>query len=457
MQEGEVLRVDANETLSRVGRGTKMGDLFRRYWLPAVLSREVSDPDCPPVRLKILGEDLVTFRDTRGRVGVVQAHCPHRLAPLFFGRNEDCGIRCAYHGWKFDVDGNCLETPNVPADAPDIRGRVGIVAYPVEERCGVVWVYMGPQETRPPFPDLEYANLPDDQVFAARWLQRTNWSQGLEGEIDSSHISWLHRDFDRENTKQRATGAQLSDDAAPHIELRQTDYGMVYGARRDHNGEYLWRVTQFVVPMFSMIPRAPGEFASGGGRAWVPIDDNTTTVFTFGYNLNDPISQEELDSYYLSGALFPPRTTRGTYALADGAVVDTFLPVASKENDYELDREMQRTVNFTGIFGVHDQDRALAENSRSIGGTDHGIADRMAEHLVSSDRAVVAARRILVNLADKLAKGEEPPAPQRPELFRVRAISKLSPIASFDDFIEAYGSEFVAASLEDRAALVSEP
>lgn len=237
-----MLRTDANETLSRVGKGTRMGELFRRFWLPALLTSEVAKPDCPPVRLKILGEDLVAFRDTRGRVGIVQAYCSHRLASLFFGRNEECGLRCIYHGWKFDVDGACLETPNVPAGAPDIRSRVGITAYPVEERSGVVWVYMGPTEVRPPFPDIEYAALPDDHVYASRWLQRTNWSQGLEGEIDSSHISWLHRDFDKATTKQKGVGSQMTDDAAPHIEIRQTKYGMVYGARRHHEGAYQWRI-----------------------------------------------------------------------------------------------------------------------------------------------------------------------------------------------------------------------
>jgi phthalate 4,5-dioxygenase len=451
----DVLRDDANETLSRVGRDTRMGELFRRYWLPAVLSSEVAEPDCPPVRLKILGEDLVVFRDTGGRVGIVQAHCPHRLAPLFFGRNEEHGIRCIYHGWKFDVDGNCLETPNVPPGAPDIRARVGITSYPTQERCGVVWVYMGPVSAEPPFPGLEYGSLPEGHVFAARWLQRTNWSQGLEGEIDSSHISWLHRDFDRENTRQKSTGAQLSDDAAPLIELRQTDYGMVYGARRDHEGQYLWRVTQFLLPMFSLIPRGPGEFVSGGGRAWVPIDDNNTTVFTFGYRIDGPIGEDELNGYYRSGALFPPRVTRGTFQTRDGAVIDTWLPVAAKENDYQIDRDMQRSVNFSGIFGVHDQDRALAENSRNVGAGDPGIADRSAEHLVSSDRAVVAARRILINQADRLAEGDEPVTPHLPELFRVRAISKISKIASFDEFIAEYGGEFAASVYSQDPAPVA--
>lgn len=436
-----MLKAGANETLSRVGKGTPMGELFRRFWLPAVTSAELADPDTPQVRLKILGEHLLAFRDTNGKVGIVDAYCSHRLAPLFFGRNEQCGLRCAYHGWKFDVDGNCLETPNVEPGAPDIRPRVGIKAYPTEERSGVVWVYMGPAEKRPPFPGMEYANLPQDQVFAARWLQRTNWSQGLEGEIDSSHISWLHRDFDKKNTKQRAAGSQMTDDAAPHIELRETEYGLIYGARRQYKDGYQWRVTQFLLPMFSLIPRAPGDFTAGGGRAWVPIDDNTTTVFTFGYHVDGPIAEDVLDSYYRSGALFPPRMERATYSCADDYIIDTFIPLATKENDYLVDREMQRTINFTGIWGIHDQDRALAESSRAIEG-DPGIADRSHEHLVSSDRAVVAARRMLINMADKLANGEEPAAAANGELFRVRAISKVTPIDNFDEFVYAHGDEF---------------
>lgn len=440
-----MLRQDANETLSRVGKGTPMGELFRRFWLPAVLSSELQ-ADGAPTRLKILGEDLIAFRDTEGRPGIVSAYCTHRLAPLFFGRNECGGIRCAYHGWKFDVNGNCLETPNVPASAPDIRKRVGITGYPVVERSGVLWTYMGPAEHKPPFPGIEYAEQPEGHYYAARWLQRTNWSQGLEGEIDSSHISWLHRDFDKENTKQKSTGAQLTNDAAPVIELRQTEYGLVYGARREHEGQYLWRVTQFMLPMFSLIPRAPGRFTRGGGRAWVPVDDNNTTVFTFGFRVDAPFDEEELDSYFRSGALFPPRATRGPYELPDSSVIDTWLPLAARGNDYLVDREMQRTTNFTGIWGVHDQDRALAENSRSIPGAP-GIADRSQEHLVSSDRAVVAARRIVLNLADQLSAGVEPELVQHPELFAVRAISKLTPIDNFDDFIAEFGTEFAPNSV----------
>jgi phthalate 4,5-dioxygenase len=440
------MRKDQNETLSRIGAGTPMGELFRRFWLPALTVKDVGEPDGAPVRLRMLGEDLVAFRDSRGRVGVVQAYCAHRLAPLFFGRNEQCGLRCPYHGWKFDVEGQCLETPNVPPGGPDIRRNVGIRAYPTHEAGGVVWVYMGPKDKRPPFRALEYAQVPPGQYFTASWLQRTNWSQGMEGEIDSSHISWLHKDFDSKGEEGRhpmlagGTGNEYTGDGAPVLELRETPAGFTYGARRELNGQYLWRVTQWVAPMFSLIPRAPGPFAVGGGRAWVPIDDNHTTVFTFGYRVDRPFAAEEL-AVYESGALFPPRMRKSAYALPDGYVIDTYLPEANKENDYQIDRQMQRTDNYSGIWGVHDQDRALAENSRPLSAADRGIVDRSQEHLVSADRPVVTARRTLLRMAEELQRGLEPAALSDASAFAVRAISKVCEIASFDEFLARYGDE----------------
>jgi phthalate 4,5-dioxygenase len=444
-----MLRSDQNELLSRVGAGSPMGELFRRFWLPAVTMEQVGAPDSAPVRLRILGEDLVGFRDTSGRVGIVRAYCTHRLAPLFYGRNEQCGIRCPYHGWKFDVEGNCLETPNVPAGAPDVRKNVGITAYPTHEAAGVVWVYMGPKEKRPPFRALEYTQVPAGQYFSAAWLQRTNWSQGMEGEIDSSHISWLHKDFDSQGPQNRhpvlaggssGTGNEYTGDGAPVLELRETPSGFTYGARRDLNGQYLWRVTQWVAPMFSLIPRAPGEFVWGGGRAWVPIDDNHTTVFTFGYRVDRPFTADEI-KVYESGALFPPRMRKGVYRLPDGYVIDTYLPEASQENDYQIDREMQRRSNYSGIWGIHDQDRSLQENSKSIGKSDAGIVDRSLEHLVGSDRPVATARRTLLRMAQELQKGIEPACLGEASSFAVRAISKICTINSFDDFLARYGEE----------------
>lgn len=435
-----MLNREINELLSRVGPGTPMGSLFRRFWLPALMSNEVRT-DGPAVRLRILGEDLISFRNSDGRVGIVEAYCSHRGAPLFFGRNEQCGLRCAYHGWKFNVDGECLEIPNISeSDKTDMRQRAKLVAYATREANGVVWVYMGEPARLPPFPKFDYASAPEGQAYAARWLQRTSWLQGLEGEIDSSHISWLHRDFDAETSKMKSAGAQLATDAAPVMEIRETTTGYTYGARRHLNGQYFWRQYHWVAPMFSFIPHAPGPFASFGGRAWTPIDDNHVNVFTFGYRNDRPFSKEELETYE-SGALFPPRMKAGKYQLPDGYIIDTFLPEASKENDYGIDREMQRTVNFTGIWGVHDQDRALAENSRKLGGNDPGILDRTREHLVSADKAIVTARRSLLKMVRELQEGVEPAFLGEPEAFRVRAISKICDIANFDGFIDAYGEE----------------
>jgi phthalate 4,5-dioxygenase len=436
-----MLKHDQTELLSRVGRETPMGELFRRFWLPAILSSEIEKPDSPPKRLRILKEDLIAFRNSDGHVGIVSAYCAHRSAPLYFGRNEACGIRCPYHGWKFAIDGSCIETPNVPPGPPDVRSKVSIQAYPTQEAGGLVWIYMGPKELKPPLPALGYATAKKGCAYTARWLQRSSWLQGLEGEIDSSHISWLHKDFDENLSKQAAAGSQLSTDASPILQLQETDYGFTYGARRDMgNDQYLWRVTHWLAPMFSLIPRAPGPFRTCGGRAWVPIDDNTTTVFTFGFRVDRPFNGEELAEYE-SGALFPPRMSSGTLTLPDGYVIDTFLPLAARENDYLLDREMQKDVNYSGIWGIHDQDRALAENSRRLSVDDPGILDRSEEHLVVSDRAVVAARRRLIKLATDLAAGIEPPLPANPEWFAAHAISKITSIDSFEQLLVEYESE----------------
>jgi phthalate 4,5-dioxygenase oxygenase subunit len=434
-----MLKQEENEVLSRVSAGTPMGELLRRFWLPALLSSEVV-PDSAPVRLKILHEDLVAFRDTGGNVGIVRAYCSHRLAPLYFGRNEHGGLRCPYHGWKFDVGGKCLETPNVPPGAPDIRRSVGISAYPTQEASGVVWIYMGPAEALPPFPKLECTTMPLEQVHNSRWLQRSSFMQGVEGEIDSSHISWLHKDFDQSKSALPFTGAALGN-AAPIIELKDTFYGFTYGARRDLGEDYYWRVTQWITPMFSLIPIAPGEFIGGGGRAWVPIDDNNCTVFSFGFRVDRPYTDEERFKQFDSGAVFPPKLTRGTYKLADGYTIDTFLPEATQENDYGLDRARQRDVNYSGIWGIHDQDRALAENSKPMDRDNPGIVDRSLEHLVGSDRAIVTARRRLIDMALKLQQGIEPQIARRPEAFGVRAISKISRHKKFAELLGEFGSE----------------
>lgn len=438
-----------------------MGELFRRYWLPAALSEDVPEPDCAPIRLRILGEDLVAFRNTEGKVGIVSAYCSHRLAPLFFGRNEECGLRCPYHGWKYDVDGNCIDMPNIPATSPVSAAANKIKSYPVHEVAGVVWIYMGPAEQQPPFPAFEYARVPKGHHFNARWLQRTNWSQGMEGEIDTSHINWLHRDFDRTQSAQEALESQKGHDRSPLIQLRETDYGFCYGGRRSLGTEWFWRVTQWMAPMFSLIPHEPGAFVKCGGRAWVPIDDNHVSVFTFAYRIDRPFSSVELETLK-SGALFPPRMKKGSFTLPDGYVIDTYLPAANKDNDYLIDREMQRSVNYSGIWGVHDQDRALAESSKPASFADPGIIDRAAEHLVSSDRAIVTARRRLLKMASDLTRGIAPAAPQNPNLFGVRPLSKVTELSDLDALISRYGDEACMPSdaieaAKSRAGSMSPP
>lgn len=434
-----MLTVEDNLLLARTAKGTPMGELFRRFWLPAVTASELV-ADGEPVRLRIMHEDLLAFRDSEGKVGVIEAYCSHRLAPLYFGRNEECGIRCPYHGWKFDVNGHCVDIPSIPmGNNETARARVSLTAYPTREAGGVIWVYMGPRDHEPPFPRFENTLVAEGYGHASRWLQRSNWLAGLEGELDTAHISWLHKYFDQEKNPVKGGGSELATDGAPDITLRETDYGFLYGARRGHPDGHFWRVTQWIAPMFSLIPRLPGEFIAGGGRAWVPIDDDNVTTFHFYYRVDRPIDDEE-QQFLDSGVAFPPRLQRGAVRLGETAPIDTFLPVANIDNDYLVDRAMQRDVNFSGIWGANEQDRALQESMSMMPGTK--LVDRSREHLVSSDEAVAKMRRRLLTMAKALAEGREPAEPADAENFAVRAISKISELEAFDALRERHSEDF---------------
>jgi phthalate 4,5-dioxygenase len=424
-------------SLLSVGPGTPMGNLFRRFWLPALLSEELPEPDCAPVRIRILCEDLVAFRDSNNTVGIVDAYCPHRRAPLFFGRNEQCGLRCVYHGWKFDVNGECVDIPNIvpPDNFAALKSRASIKSYPVKESGGIAWVYMGPKELMPELPAMEWVGLPDDRVNCSRWLHRSNWLQAAEGEIDTSHISFLHS---KVNVGKDAPDWQrLAQDGAPQISLRETDYGFVYGSRRNFEGQYFWRVTQWMLPMWSAVPRSIDDPVLAG-RAWVPVDDYTTTGFGYIYTPDRPLSAKELQEVS-SGERFPPRSKKGTFRLEHGYVIDTYLPDANIENDFLIDRRLQATSSFTGILGVNEQDRALQESMLNIPG--HvGIVDRSEERLVKSDLPIMTARRLLTKLVKDLAQGIEPRAVSQADKYGVRGIAKLSPIADFDEFLQVHGN-----------------
>ena len=444
-----MLSKEENEVLTRVSRGTPMGELFRRFWLPAILSTELAEPDSAPVRMRILGEDLIGFRDTDGCVGIMEPHCAHKLAHLFWGRNEEQGLRCTYHGWKYDVDGNCVDMPNEPPES-NFKNKIKLDAYPTREQGGVIWIFMGPADKVPPeLPQLEWVSSPRGYQVVTKWLQRTNWAQGMEGEIDTSHVSFLHTgrgplwgpDYDKNSifarmSRDPARGKGIRD-GTPVLTLRETDYGYTYGARRSvGDGQYYWRVTRWLYPFYSLIP---GSVNGTNGRCWVPIDDEHT--WTFGYQNRDdrPYSEEEVAEIW-KGAAFPPRVSRGTFRLPDGYIIDGWIPVANRENDYLVDREMQKHGNFTGIWGVNEQDRSLQE---AMG----PIVDRSREHLGTTDIATIAARRFLIKMARNLQDGTEPECLRNVDAYHVRAIDVVSPIDDFDELLQVHHQELGLARL----------
>jgi phthalate 4,5-dioxygenase len=418
-----------NDLLTRTGPGTPMGELFRRFWHPVLLTEELPQPDGTPVRLRVLSEDLVAFRDTHGQVGILDAFCAHRRAGMFFGRNEQCGLRCVYHGWKFDVQGNCVDMPTEPRDST-FKGKVKIKAYPTAEYGGCIWVYMGPPDRQPTLPHLEWARVPDSQRVLSRWIQECNYMQAVEGEIDSAHVSWLHAPLQVDNSpfRGRFNDAIISD-GAPKLTVKPTDYGFCYGARRDaDSGEYYWRVTHWLLPTFSLIPAH--DFPRGG-RCWIPIDDTHISVIQYSYHPERPLTEAEVQRGKNSPQVEPMR-----YRLPDGYIIDICRDVRYADNDYLINREMQRSQNFTGIQVIRTQDTAMTE---SMG----GIVDRSQEHLGTTDVAVIAARRRLLQMARDLQDGIEPVTALQPEIYHVRAVDMLCPEDDLFRFMEVYAEEAV--------------
>jgi phthalate 4,5-dioxygenase len=289
-----MLKAEENELVTRVGPGTPMGNTMRRYWMPALLSSELPQPDSDPVRVRLLGEDLIAFRDTNGIVGLIQNNCPHRGASLFFGRNEESGLRCVYHGWKFATDGTCVDMPNEPAES-DFRTKVKAVAYPTVEKAGLVWAFMGPIEKQPPVPDLEWMRAPEGYMWISKTYQATNYLQAMEGGLDTSHSSFLHRDLTAEglsNPRARST--------APRIEVLNTDYGYMYAGIRHlpEDKQNFVRVYHYVMPFYQL--RAGGSHKTLGntdGHIWVPIDDVTCWTYNFHMSHDGPQSYEEWQRY----------------------------------------------------------------------------------------------------------------------------------------------------------------
>jgi phthalate 4,5-dioxygenase len=398
-----------NETLTRTGRGTPMGELLRRYWLPVLLASELPERDGPPVRVKLLGERLVAFRDTAGRLGLVAEFCAHRGVSLWFGRNEEHGLRCPYHGWKYDVTGQCIDVPSEPADN-GFCAKIRLDAYPCVERAGVIWAYLGPRDAQPAEPAYDWTLVPDTHRYVSKRLQECNWLQAMEGALDSIHSAFLHRHTvgDDPLLKRDADSrALLEADRNPKFVPTASPAGLYVATRRDAGADaYYWRVTQWLMPCFSFFP--PYGDNPYGGHAFVPVDDASCWVFSIDYQPRRPLSADERAAAH-AGKGIHVRLIEGT-----------FTPLANRRNDYLVDRAAQKAKQtFSGVFDVGVQDAAIQE---SMG----AIQDREREQLVSSDNGIIMTRRRLADAAAAVARGDAPPGLD-PAVQGARAMSMIAP------------------------------
>ena len=409
-----MLSKEDNDILCRVGPGTPMGNVMRQYWIPAVRSDELPAPDCPPLRLKLLGEELIAFRTTSGRVGVIQSACPHRGASMFFGRNEEEGLRCVYHGWKFDVTGACVDMPSEPAES-NFRIKVHTTAYPTHERNGVIWTYMGPREVPPPLPEIEH-NLLNSDISRITMIHRPcNWMQGWEGEMDTVHAAFLHYGARKvEDTEPGSFDYYQLRERSPKFSVIDTDIGTSYGAYRPAEDDtYYWRVAHMMFPFYAVIP-------AGWLGMYVPMDDENTMHWEI---LVRPQLGPEGQGRGPRAFGTQGGSAGGTTWLPNGTGwYDRFNIEQNMANDYLIDREAQSKMeSFTGIAGIRQQDMAVTESMGSI-------YDRTREHLGTTDALIIRTRRKLIKTAKEFRdQGVLPPGVDDPELYHMRSGEFLLP------------------------------
>jgi phenylpropionate dioxygenase-like ring-hydroxylating dioxygenase large terminal subunit len=404
-----MLRREQNDLLTQTGPGTPGGALFRSYWIPALLAQELPENECPPVRVKLLSERLLAFRDTQGRYGLIDEFCAHRGVSLWFGRNEENGLRCSYHGWKYDVTGQCVEVPSEPVESGYCK-RIKLTSYPLVERGGILWTYMGAPDRQPPLPEFEFALVRPEQRYVAKRQQESNWLQGLEGGIDSSHVSWLHRgDLNSDPLFKGAKGNQYNlNDARPVFEVVESPGGLYIGARRNaEGGHYYWRITPWVMPSFTMIP--PRGDHPVHGHFWIPIDDHNCWTWSFDYHAQRALTESEVQAM---------RDGKGIYVTFEPG---TYRPRANKDNDYLIDRAAQKAgITFSGVAGIAMQDASLQE---SMG----PIVDRTKENLVSTDNGIIMARHRTLKAIKALTETGAVPPGVDPTHQRVRSAAVVLP------------------------------
>jgi len=404
-----MLTREVNDLLTQTGPETPMGQMFRRYWIPALLARELPENDSAPVRVKLLGERLLAFRDSKGRYGLIDEFCAHRGVSLWFGRNEEEGLRCPYHGWKYDVTGQCIEVPSEPAESGFCQ-KIKLRGYPLVKIGDILWTHMGDPAERPPMPEWEFARVPEDQTYTSKRWQECNWLQAMEGGIDSSHVSFLHSgSLKSDPLFKGAKGNQYNQtDRKPVFEVVDAPGGLFIGARRNaEDGHYYWRITPWVMPSFTMVP--PRGDHPVHGHFWVPIDDENCWAWSFDYHPTRALTHEERQAM-IDG-----------YGVHNQYVPGTFRPRQNKDNDYLMDREAQkRGETYSGVWGIAMQDASLQE---SMG----PIVDRTKENLVSTDNGIIMARHRLKRAVTAMLKSGATPPGIDPVHQRVRSVAAVLP------------------------------
>lgn len=384
-----MLTPEENELLTRVGAGTAMGALMRQHWTPICLIEEVAEPGGKPLRVEVLGDRLVAFRNSEGRLGVLDELCPHRKASLVYGRNEECGLRCLYHGWKFDVDGNVMAMPSEPAGSP-LKDKVKARSYPVVEWGGFVWAWLGEAEAAPEFDPPAFAPTNDTPIAILKMRVPANWAQIHEGQIDSAHSSSLHSS---DMKPARVEGAAADDkawyrpstDKSPKMETQTTSYGFHYAAIRKpmknpQANNYL-RITEFVAPYYSLIP--PNNLYNVASVI-VPVNDDETAFHFIAWGDRDTPTTEEWRAF--------------NHTVPGRDLDPLWRPLRTLENDFGQDRALMEEGNFTGIKGIPNQDLAMWVSMGSR-------VQRHTDVLGASDLAIVEFRRLMVDAARRVAEG----------------------------------------------------
>ncbi len=391
-----MLSREDNELLTQVGPGTPMGELVRRFWFPILIADELPAPDCEPVRVRVLGEHLVAWRDTSGVLGLLDARCPHRGADLSMGLSENGGLRCPRCYWKFDVAGKILDLPMEPEDSP-LWHEVSAKAYKAREYGGMIWAYMGPADDLPDLPEFEWTRVPPSHRYVSRFLVECNYMQGVEGGLDAGRVEAL------EQAGALDARDPMADEPAHTVQAKSTDYGLLIGTALDADGKVNpnLQVTHWLMPFYTTTPAADANVLEG--VAWVPIDDESTMAFAVTYNPKRPLSQKVLTEIR--------QGKRVHQLLSDGTV----RRKRNKENGYQGDKPRRGFVPFTDLFATPIEMAMACQESMGT------IVDRSQETLGPNDAAVESARKQLMTAAVDLLEGTVPVIVHRGEAYRVRS------------------------------------